>query len=316
MDFVLVTGGAGFIGSHLVKELTASGVRVRVLDDFSSPGSTRLSDKVCNDVVVGSITDVDVCRRAAKGVDTIFHLAALVSVTESVDDPVRADAINSGGTLNVLIAARDAGVRRVVHSSSAAVYGDTQVVPVHEGVPGNPTSPYGVQKLAGELYASCFSSMYDLEAISLRYFNVYGAGQNPTAPYAAVVPKFLTALAEGRRPIVYGDGEQTRDFCSVKDVVRANLLAATTTRAGAVGEAYNIAGGHAISLNQLLKIIANLTGVPIDPIYQAPRVGDIRHSSANIAKARDFLGYEPTVTMVDGIQQALEYYTTGAVTAR
>jgi UDP-glucose 4-epimerase len=308
MDYVLVTGGAGFIGSHLVAALVAAGVRVRVLDDFSSGDRRNLPPEVSDVIVVGTITDVDVCRKAAAGVDVIFHLAAQVSVPESVDDPITADRVNSRGTLNLLIAARDAGVKRLVFSSSAAVYGESAQGPVDEQTLQYPTSPYGVQKLASEHYARCFMQLYGLETICLRYFNVYGPRQNPNAAYAAVLPKFVTQVLAGKRPVVFGDGEQTRDFCNVRDVVRANILAATTTRAEAVGEVFNIACGRSVSLNGLLAEIEAITGRKIDPIYQAARFGDIRHSSANIAKARALLGYEPQVYLREGLTDAIAHY--------
>ncbi|HEY3331696.1 MAG TPA: SDR family oxidoreductase [Capsulimonadaceae bacterium] len=308
MDYVLVTGGAGFIGSHLVNELIANGVRVRILDDFSSGDRHNIPAGASGDIISGSITDINVCRKAAEGVDAIFHLAAQVSVPESVEDPVNADRINTRGTLNVLLAARDASVKRLVFSSSAAVYGDADAGPAVETMLPNPTSPYGVQKLTGEQYARCFMQLYGLETISLRYFNVYGARQNPNAAYAAVLPKFLTMVLAGKTPVVFGDGEQTRDFCNVHDVVKANILAATTQRTDAIGEVFNIAYGQTLSLNALLGELSTIIGEPITATYGPPRVGDIRHSSANIEKARSLLGFEPTVSPRQGVEEALTYY--------
>ncbi|MCS6775159.1 MAG: SDR family oxidoreductase [Chloroherpetonaceae bacterium] len=309
MERALVTGGAGFIGSHLVRELLARGVTVRVLDNLSSGREENLQGlrgKV--DFHQGDIRNAVACRNACQGVDIVFHLAAMVSVPQSVADPVQADAINIGGTLNMLLAARDQKVRRFIFSSSSAVYGDTDVLPTPETVLPLPASPYGVQKLTGEHYARNFTRLYGLETISLRYFNVFGPRQNPDSAYAAVIPKFLSRLVAGQSPIVFGDGEQTRDFLAVQDVVAANLLAAGTDNPLAIGEVFNIAGGQRISLNQLLVVMRDLTGRDIPAEYHPPRPGDILHSGADITRARTLLGFNPSLPLREGLRVALEYY--------
>lgn len=304
MKHVLVTGGAGFIGSHLASELAARGVRVDILDDFSSGSRRNLPANLSGDVIEGSVTDLDACRKAVFGVDTVFHLAAQVSVPESVQDPIGADRVNSGGTLNVLTAARDSGVKRVIFSSSAAIYGETSIEPVAETRLPGPVSPYGVQKLTGEHYGRCFFANYGLETLALRYFNVYGPRQNPDAPYAAVVPRFLDSILAGKRPVIYGDGEQVRDFCSVHDVVQANIKAATTDRREALGQVFNIASGRAISINNLASEFAAVTGKNVTPVYGPARQGDVRYSSADIARAKAVLGFEPRVSLKEGLAEA------------
>jgi nucleoside-diphosphate-sugar epimerase len=308
MERALVTGGAGFIGSHLVRSLVRDGVAVRVLDNYSSSRPESLADlgrKV--ELVEGDIRNAVACRNACRGVDTVFHLAALVSVPASVADPVQSDAINSGGTLNMLLAARDNGVRRLIFSSSAAIYGDTDQVPTPETVLPSPTSPYGVQKLMGEHYARNFARLYGLETISLRYFNVYGPGQDPASPYAAAIPRFLTRLFRGEAPIVFGDGEQTRDFCYVEDVAAANRRAAEA-ESEAVGGVFNIANGVRISLNRLLPLIQECAGTALAVTYEPPREGDIKHSGADISLARRLLAYNPAMTLEEGLRRTADYY--------
>ena len=309
MDRVLVTGGAGFIGSHLVRDLVNNGLTVRVLDNFSSGRPENLEGlgrKV--EVVEGDIRNSVACRNACRGVDTVFHMAALVSVPQSVADPIESDAINSGGTINVLLGARDSGARRVVFSSSAAIYGDTDKVPTDESVLPCPTSPYGIQKLGGEHYARNCSLLYGLETVSLRYFNVYGPGQDPTSPYAAAIPKFLMRLLRGESPVVFGDGEQTRDFCYVGDVVSANRCAAVATNPSAIGGVFNVAGGSRISLNNLLPMIQSCLGSTLPIRYEQARDGDIKHSGADIDRARRVLGYHPSTDLETGLHETTNYY--------
>ena len=313
MKSALVTGGAGFIGSHLVRALLARRVAVRVLDNLSSGHEDNLKElgrKV--EFVSGDARNALACRNACRDVDVVFHLAALVSVPQSVADPISSEAINSGGTLNLLLAARDSGVRRLVFSSSAAVYGDSLVLPTHEDVLPRPLSPYGIQKLTGEHYCHLFTRLFGLETVCLRYFNVYGARQNPRSAYAAAVPLFLTALLSGNVPTVFGDGEQTRDFCAAEDVAAANLLAATTTNPEAIGNVFNIAGGQQTSINSLLAQMRGVTGVEIATRYVPARVGDIRHSSADISRARRILNYKPGVELPEGLRRATEYYKSAA----
>lgn len=309
MKSALVTGGAGFIGAHLVRALMAQNVAVRVLDNLSSGSIANLSGlgkKI--DFVEGDVRNAVACRNACREIDVVFHLAALVSVPQSVADPIQSDAINSGGTLNMLIAARDQRVKRFVFSSSAAVYGDTHIIPTNESVLPNPQSPYGAQKLMGESYTRLFANLYNLETICLRYFNVYGPGQSPHSAYAAAVPRFLTALLSGQTLNIYGDGEQTRDFCMVGDVVAANLLAAITTRQQALGSVVNIASGTRVALNTLLAHMQEIVGSKLPICYQAARAGDIRHSGADIRLAQTTLGYCPKVDLPIGLRETYDFY--------
>jgi nucleoside-diphosphate-sugar epimerase len=309
MERVLVTGGAGFIGSHLVRELVKRRIVVHVLDNVSSGNIAHL-EGLGNRLkfMEGDIRNAVACRNACRGVDTIFHLAAMVSVPQSVVDPIQSDAINTGGTLNLLLAARDNQVNRFIFSSSSAVYGETDRLPTNEDVLPCPASPYGVQKLTGEHYARNFTLLYNLETICLRYFNVYGPRQNPNSAYAAVIPKFLNRLLEGQPPTVFGDGEQTRDFCHVRDVVAANLLAAETTNADAIGNVFNIGAGKRISLNTLLSELRKVTSIDFQTHYEAERLGDIKHSGANIARAKAILNFSPKVSLTAGLKETLEFY--------
>lgn len=309
MQRALVTGGAGFIGSHLVRELTRSGTAVRVLDNVSSGDMANLEGlgrKI--EFHEGDIRNAVACRNACREVDTVFHLAAAVSVPQSVRDPLLFDAVNSGGTLNLLLAARDSGVKRFVFSSSSAIYGETDTIPTHEGLLPSPLSPYGVQKLTGEHYCRNFTLLYGLETICLRYFNVYGPRQNPNSEYAAVIPKFIARMLAGEPLTVYGDGEQTRDFCYVGDVVAANLKAAETDRREAFGQAFNVAGGVRTTLNTLITKLGAVSGQECVPRYEPERPGDIRHSGADIGRARDVLGFEPRTPLRTGLRETLKFY--------
>lgn len=309
MERALVTGGAGFIGSHLVHALVRRGVTVRVLDNVSSGSVSNLEGlgrKI--EFIEGDIRNAVACRNACRGVDTVFHLAALVSVPQSVADPIQSDAINSGGTLNLLLSARDCQVKRFVFSSSSAIYGETDVIPTPESVLPRPMSPYGVQKLTGEHYARNFALLYGLETVSLRYFNVYGPRQNPASAYAAAIPMFLTRLLKGQSPAVFGDGEQTRDFCHVNDVVAANICAAFATNPKAIGDAFNIGSGSRITVNALLPQIQAALGVKLPVSYEAERAGDIKHSGADITQAQTLLDYTPGVSLPEGLKETAEYY--------
>jgi nucleoside-diphosphate-sugar epimerase len=304
----LVTGGAGFIGSHIAETLLRQGASVRVFDNIATGRQSnldalkRLQGQL--QIIQGDIRDRDALRAAVAGVEVVFHQAALASVPRSIADPVTSLEININGTQNVLLAAHDAGVRRVVYASSSSVYGNTPTLPKHEEMPPAPMSPYAVHKLTGELLCSVFTRIYQLETVALRYFNVFGPRQDPTSEYAAVIPRFLTALLEKRRPIVFGDGEQTRDFTYIENVVQANLLAATSR--DAVGTAINIGCGERISLNSVLHLAGELLGIAIEADYREPRPGDVRDSLADISKARQLLGYDPKISFRAGLARTLD----------
>jgi UDP-glucose 4-epimerase len=304
----LITGGAGFIGSSLAESLLASGERVRILDDFSSgrrqnietlPGRVELFE--------GSIVDAALVARAAHGVETIFHEAAIPSVSRSVETPQATMLAGVQGTTVVLDVARTLRVRRVVFAASSSVYGDTPVLPKVETMTPQPLSPYAASKLTGEHLMRVFSEIYGIETVSLRYFNVFGPRQDPKSEYAAVIPKFLTWAIRRERPSVFGDGEQTRDFCYIDNVVRANVLAATTPRK-LRGEVLNIACGERISLNELLRYVGELAGARLEPEHLPARAGDVRDSLANIDAARETIGYEPTVDVRVGLQKTYEAF--------
>jgi UDP-glucose 4-epimerase len=306
---ILVTGGAGFIGSHLTEALLQRGHFVRVLDDFSTGKSENLAfdrDYPALEVVRGDIRETEICRKAAEKIDYVFHQAALPSVQRSVEDPFVSNAVNVGGTLNVLIAARDAGVKRVMYAASSSFYGDTPTLPKKETMPPNPQSPYALQKSIGEGYCRLFSQLYGLETVSLRYFNIFGPRQDPNSLYSAVIPRFIDALVTGRPPTVYGDGEQSRDFTYIQNVVRANLLAMEAERLN--GESINIACGDRISLNQLLAVLKEILGVKTEAIYEAPRQGDVKHSLADIRKAKRILKYVPSVDIREGLEKTAEFF--------
>ena len=305
----LVTGGAGFIGSNLVAALTAAGERVRVLDNLSTGSWAQLDgipEQSSIERIEGDIRDPEVVARSARGVEVIFHEGALGSVPRSVDTPVESDAVNTGGTVTVLDVARRQGVRRVVFAASSAAYGETPVLPKREDMAPMPMSPYAVTKLAAEQYLAVFSMIYGLETCNLRYFNVFGPNQTPDGAYAAAIPRFIDSALAGRPIEIFGDGEQTRDFCYIENTVRANLLAAGSSRKLA-GEVVNIAGGRRIGLNELCREIARVLGREIEIKHVAPRPGDIRHSLADITRAKELLGYEPLVRWEDGIAPTIEY---------
>jgi len=301
----LVTGGAGFIGSNLVQALLERGGEVRVLDNFST-GSRGNLEGLDVEVIEGELRSYERVHNAVRGVDVVYHLGALGSVPRSVQDPLTSSAVNIEGTLNVLLAARDEGVRRVVYSSSSSVYGTRRDLPVTEQTPPDPLSPYGVAKLAAERYCVSFSRVYDsLETVVLRFFNVFGPRQSPLSQYAAVVPLFVTAIGQGQPITVEGDGEQSRDFTYVTNVVDASIRAAEAN--GASGRIFNVSSGSPATVNQLADAIGRIVGKPVDRRFAPPRTGDIRDSWADIAAARDTLGYEPQIDLDEGLRLTVEY---------
>ena len=304
---ITITGGAGFIGSHLVERVLELGAEVTVLDNLSTGNLGNLG-KMLDDIefIEGDIRDMETVRRAVRGADTVFHEAALGSVPRSIEDPITSNDVNVGGTLNVLVAARDADVRRVVFASSSSVYGDTPTLPKQEDMSPAPNSPYGVTKLAAEKYCRAFTRVYGMGTVSLRYFNVFGPRQDPESQYAAVIPRFTTRLLEGRSPEIFGDGEQSRDFTYVANVVDANLLAMNTTTG--VGDAFNIAASAPITLNELATRLKRLTRADVDVTYSDPRPGDIRHSFADISAASSELGYKTGVELEEGLNKTVAWY--------
>ena len=300
----LVTGGAGFIGSNLVHALVERGNDVRVLDNFST-GSRGNLEGLDVDVVEGELRSYERVHAATRGVEVVYHLGALGSVPRSVQDPLTSNAVNVEGTLNVLLAARDEGVRRVVFSSSTSVYGTSLHLPTAESTPTDPISPYGVTKLAAERYCISFSRVYhSFEAVVLRYFNVFGPRQDPSSQYSGVISRFISALASGGRPVIYGDGEQSRDFTYVANVVDATIRAAEAP--GASGRVFNIAAGAPATVNSVAETIGAILGKPVEKRFEPPRAGDIRDSWADIAAARETLGYEPQVDLAAGLELTAE----------
>jgi UDP-glucose 4-epimerase len=315
MSIHLVTGGAGFIGSHLVEALVGQGKRVRVFDNFST-GDRENLDAVANrvELIEGDVTDAEAVRRAVRGCEVVYHQAALASVPRSVANPLATHRACVDGTLNVLLAARDSGVRRVVYAASSSAYGNSVRLPKSEADPTAPLSPYAVAKLAGEQYCAAFSEVYRLETVRLRYFNVFGPRQTPDSPYAAVIPLFIQALTSGKRPTIHGDGSQSRDFTFVADVVQANLLAADAP--GVSGRVYNVACGKQTSLLQLIACLNELLGTKISPQPVAARAGDVKHSLAAIERAQEDLGYRPTTDVVVGLKACLRWWQQRAATRK
>jgi UDP-glucose 4-epimerase len=305
----LVTGGAGFIGSHLVDALLARGDRVRVLDDLSTGRRENLAADA--ELVEGSVADDAAVARAVQGVEVVFHLGALGAVARSVADPRASNRANVDGTLNVLTLARDAGARRVVFASSSSVYGGAEQIPTPESAPLRPRSPYANTKLAGEWYTRLFAELYPIETVALRYFNVFGPRQRPDSTYAAVIPLFARALLDGERPTVHGDGTQSRDFTFVSDVVAANLAAASAPAARASGQAFNVAPGEGTTLLELLDGLGARLGVTPDPVFVDPRPGDVKISCADASAAREVLGWSPTVTVADGLARYVDWLRAG-----
>ncbi|MGZ8431375.1 MAG: SDR family oxidoreductase [Candidatus Deferrimicrobiaceae bacterium] len=311
--FYLVTGGAGFIGSNLASSLLAKGRRVRILDNFLTGKKENLAGLAerygeAFELVDGDLRDLEVTRRAAEGVEYVLHQGALPSVPRSVADPVLTNEINVGGTLNLLVAARDAGVRRVVFAASSSAYGDTPELPKRESMTPNPKSPYAAQKLAGEQYMRIFHEVYGLETVSLRYFNVFGPNQDPASMYAAVVPRFITSVLSGTPPTIYGDGLQTRDFTYIDNVVQANLRACEAPK-DACGRVFNIACGERISLLDILEIVYKQAGRRVAPKFEPSRPGDVRDSLADISLAKDLLGYEPQVGFPEGLSRTFDFFS-------
>jgi nucleoside-diphosphate-sugar epimerase len=306
MSLYLVTGGSGFIGSHLVEELARRGHSVRVVDSFITGKRQNLAHVPGVELLEGDLADLDVARRAVEGAEVVLHQAAIPSVPRSVQDPITSNRANIDASLNVLVAAHDAGVRRVVNAGSSSAYGNTETLPKAETMPTAPLSPYALQKLVAEQYCQMFTALYGLETVTIRYFNVFGPRQDPSSPYSGVISLFISALCEGRRPTIYGDGGHTRDFTYVKNVVDGVLRAAHAPAAS--GEVINVATGGRISLNELFQTIKRLVGADVEPIYAEPRAGDVRDSQADIGKARRLLGYEPTAGFVDGLEETIAWY--------
>jgi len=306
MASFLVTGGAGFIGSALVSRLLRDGHTVRVVDDFSTGFRHNLED--CLDrieLMEGDLAELAVCRASVQGVEYVLHQAAIPSVQRSVERPASSHRANVTATLNMLVAARDARVKRFVFASSSSVYGNSETLPKLETMPENPLSPYAVTKLAGEKYSAIFHQIYGLPAVSLRYFNVFGPRQNPHSSYSAAVSRFIEAALEGNHPVVHGDGEQSRDFTYVDNVVEANLLACFAE--GVCGMAFNIGTGRRFTLHELLRSLSSIVGYTIKPIYASPRAGDVRHSQAGIEKAERFLRFEPKVSFQVGLERTVDW---------
>lgn len=307
MEKYLVTGGAGFIGSHLVETLLKAGNFVRVLDNFDTGKRENISSFSGElEIIEGSIVDEATLASAMQGIDYVLHQAARGSVPRSVMDPIGTHEANITGTLKVLLAARDAGVKRVVAASSSSVYGETPTLPKKETMTPNPKSPYAISKLTGEHYSTVFSQVYGLEAVALRYFNIYGPRQNPNLQYAAVIPIFINNMLQGRPCVIYGDGEQTRDFTFVEDCVKANLLACKTP--GIAGNVYNIACGKKTSVNQLFHLLQEILGSEIPANYEPSRAGDVRFSYAAIKKAKEQMQFKPDYRLKKGLKKTVQWY--------
>ena len=307
MAVYVVTGGGGFIGSHIVEELLRRGETVRVIDNFSTGKRENLATFRPNpEIIEADISEAGNLAEIFRGVDYVIHQAAIPSVPKSILDPLKSHRANVNGTLNVLNACRESGVKRVVYASSSSLYGDSPTLPKHEEMTPNPLSPYGAQKLFGEIYCQVFTKSYGLETVSLRYFNVFGPRQDSTSQYSGVLALFIPAVLQNRRPKIYGDGLHSRDFTYVQNVVEANLLSCTAPGVG--GQAFNVACGGRITLNSMLEQINSITGKDIAPIYAEPRSGDIKHSQADISKARKLLNYEPKVSFAEGLGQTIEWY--------
>jgi len=310
MNKYLVTGGAGFIGSHIAGELVRKGHSVRIIDNFSTGKRENISsflDEI--ELVEADIREFNACREVVEGMDFILHQAALTSVPLSIEDPLLTNEINITGTLNLLLASRNAKVKRLIFASSAAVYGDDSRLPKTENMEGLPISPYALSKRVGEMYCQLFSQLYGLSTVCLRYFNIFGPRQDPFSQYASVIPNFIGKMLKEEKPSVFGDGEQSRDFLYVSNVVEANILASGISEVS--GEVFNIAGGEKTTINSLVKELNEVLGKEIKPAYDDPRSGDIKHSYADISKARKMLKYEPTVSFSEGLRETVRWYREG-----
>ena len=310
MASYLVTGGAGFIGSHLTEELIRRGEQVRVVDSLITGHRRNLEHLSGIDFLEGDLADLASAKRAVQGVDYVLHQAAIPSVPRSVEDPITSNRANIDSTLNVLVAARDARVKRVVYAGSSSAYGNTPTLPKHEAMPTNPLSPYALQKLVGEQYMQMFTALYGLDTVTIRYFNVFGPRQDPSSPYSGVISVFAKALLENKAPTIYGDGEQTRDFTYVANVVDGVLRAVTAP--DAAGQVVNVATGTSISLNRLFASMREILGSRVDVAYGPVRNGDVKDSLADITRARTLLGYEPLVTFEAGLKKTIDWYRRGA----
>ena len=306
MSFYLVTGGAGFIGSHLCEELVRRGERVRVVDSLVTGKRANLAHLPQVEFIEGDLANLDVARRSVQGVDYVLHQAAIPSVPRSVEDPITSNRANIDAGLNLLVAARDARVKRVVYAGSSSAYGNSETLPKVETMGTAPLSPYALQKLVVEQYCTMFTTLYGLETVTIRYFNVFGPRQDPSSPYSGVISLFISALCEGRQPTIYGDGGHTRDFTYVANVVDGVLRASQAS--GVSGEVINVATGGRISLNELFTTVRDLVGAKVEAIYAAPRAGDVRDSQADIGKAKRLLGYAPTVSFEKGLANTVAWY--------
>ncbi len=314
MAHYLVTGGAGFIGSHLAEELVRRGETVRVVDNLSTGKRRNIAHVPSAEFIEGDLADLEVARRAVEGIDYVLHQAAIPSVPRSVQDPITSNRANIDASLNILVASRDAGVKRLVYAGSSSAYGNSPTLPKAETMAPAPLSPYALQKLVAEEYCLMFTRLYGLQTVTTRYFNVFGPRQDPSSPYSGVISLFISALCDGRRPTIYGDGEHTRDFTYVANVVDGVLRACTADRAS--GEVINVATGGRISLNTLFQTIRDLVGATVEPIYADPRAGDVKDSQADISKARRVLGYQPSVSFEDGLAKTVAWYRSSQVSVR
>lgn len=311
MSSYLVTGGAGFIGSHLAEELTRRGERVRVVDSFITGKRHNLAHLPTVELLEGDLADLSVARAAVAGMDYVLHQAAIPSVPRSVEDPITSNRANIDASLNILVASRDARVKRVVYAGSSSAYGDTPTLPKREDMPTKPMSPYALQKLVSEQYMKMFTGLYGLETTTIRYFNVFGPRQDPTSAYSGVISVFTRALIEKRSPTIYGDGEQTRDFTYIANVVDGVLRAC---KADVSGEVINVATGSRLSLNELFRAVRALIGSSVNVSYGPARAGDVRDSQADISRARELLGYEPSVSFEEGLRRTVDWYRTQVAT--